>query len=208
MSIQTSVRSEQVVLNITRVLEHFSRPQLANMNRKVAISLHRWVLENFKAEGKLAQPGGWQELALSTILRRARRVRGVGKRKLIRGIYRSTSKKGQSTGVGRINAMAALQQNSVKEGAGLPGRFPILQDTGALRASFRPFSDGWEAGVGAGVYSSRGAEDAPWDLAAIHQEGRGRVPARPMLPTAEQAKQIGLRVYNAELARVVSRANV
>lgn len=69
--------------------------------------------------------------------------------------------------------------------------YKLLQDTGALRASYLPLSDENVAGVGA--VSLR--EHA--DLAPIHQFGapaRG-LPARPMLPTDERALAVVVDVY-------------
>lgn len=70
----------------------------------------------------------------------------------------------------------------------------ILQNTGALKNSFEPFSDKEEAGVGARLYTG----DGPTDLAAVHEYGSEaqNIPARPMLPTPEQALAAGINVYN------------
>lgn len=70
----------------------------------------------------------------------------------------------------------------------------ILQNTGALRASFNPFSDAKVAGVGAAQILGEEGRDP--DMAAVHEFGLGNVPARPMLPTQEQANAMGMRVYN------------
>lgn len=72
--------------------------------------------------------------------------------------------------------------------------YKVLQDTGALRQSFEPFSDGEEAGVGAVAMT---AGDRPANLAAVHEYGAPdlNLPARPMLPSARQALEIGINVY-------------
>lgn len=68
----------------------------------------------------------------------------------------------------------------------------ILQNTGALRQSFAPFYDREQAGVGAQQIFDEGRDP---DMAAVHEFGLGHVPARPMLPTQEQALGIAMRVY-------------
>jgi phage gpG-like protein len=65
---------------------------------------------------------------------------------------------------------------------------PLAPRSGNLRVSFAGFSDNDSAGVGA--RASYGV-----DYARVHEEGAGRVPARPMLPPAEIASDYSLRVY-------------
>lgn len=74
----------------------------------------------------------------------------------------------------------------------------ILQNTGSLKESFEFFSDKEIAGVGARNYVNTDDPDAPTNLAEVHEygyEARG-IPARPMLPTPEQALEAGINVYN------------
>ena len=77
-----------------------------------------------------------------------------------------------------------------KDGSRAPRRFQtayqILQDTGALRASFVPLSDATLAGVGAASVKGHA------DLAPIHQQGdpKRNLPPRPMLPPERTAMDI------------------
>jgi phage virion morphogenesis protein len=91
---------------------------------------------------------------------------------------------------------APLQKATVKAKA-KKGYERILQNTGALRQSFLPFSDNDEAGVGA--LSTR--EHA--ELSEIHQYGAParNIPARPMLPGEARARGIALEVYDLFVAR-------
>lgn len=86
-----------------------------------------------------------------------------------------------------------------KAGQGSANPPRLLQDTRALRQSFLEFYDDHEAGVGA--LSTR--EHA--DLAEIHEFGSAarNIPARPMLPSPEQALEIGMRVYGLYMEQVV-----
>lgn len=83
----------------------------------------------------------------------------------------------------------------------------ILQNTGALRASFNPFSDWRMAGVGAAQILG-GNDDRDPDMAAVHEYGSDRVPARPMLPTQEQANAIGMRVYGFHVEEARRKADL
>lgn len=69
--------------------------------------------------------------------------------------------------------------------------YMILQDTGALRASYFPLYDDKLAGVGA-VSAKEHA-----DLAEAHQFGvpSRNLPARPMLPTENRALEVVSKVY-------------
>lgn len=84
----------------------------------------------------------------------------------------------------------------------------LLLDTGALRASFIPFSDVTQAGVGALSYVPRGDGDAPVDLAAVHEFGTATIPARPMLPTQQQGLTLALEIYGREIARAAKGPTV
>lgn len=77
----------------------------------------------------------------------------------------------------------------------------LLLDTGALRASFAPFADANQAGVGAKNYVPKSTGGAPWDLAAIHEFGTRNIPARPMLPTLEQGLGVAIKVYDWAIKR-------
>lgn len=145
-------------------------------NRQLATQLTAWVFRNFQAEGALAVAGGWVQLSQSTILARLAKSHGAaGKKRAARTAVRAGASSRQAfdaTGVGLLK---------------------ILQDTGALRNSFHPFSDNEEAGVG----SQSNAKHA--DVSVVHQLGLGRVPARPMLPTPEAALEMAIAVYNVHI---------
>lgn len=87
----------------------------------------------------------------------------------------------------------------------------ILQVTGALRASFLPFHDNDLAGVGAvsmkgSVPGDPPGAKRPWDLAKIHEEGLGHVPARPMLPGRALALEKAVNIYGWFVERAVREA--
>lgn len=77
----------------------------------------------------------------------------------------------------------------------------ILQNTGALRQSFLPFSDNDQAGVGA-LSALEHAE-----LSEKHERGIG-VPARPMLPSRARALEEAVEVYGFFLGRARGRADL
>lgn len=82
----------------------------------------------------------------------------------------------------------------------------ILQNTGALRDSFTPFHDSQRAGVGgAKIYAADGRSP---DIAEMHEFGGDNVPARPMLPTYDQALAIGMRVYEFYVADAQRQAGL
>jgi len=143
-------------------------------NKQLSVQLEGFVLNNFDQEGALR--GGWEPLKPSTILARLRKS-PAGKR--AKGLAGALAK------AGRKSADIAATT-----GAGL---VKILQDTGAMRQSFAAFSDNDVAGVGA----RSGAQHA--ELTAIHEYGdpSRNIPARPMLPTPDQALQMAYDVYEA-----------
>lgn len=81
----------------------------------------------------------------------------------------------------------------------------ILQNTGALRQSFAPFYDRQQAGVGAQQIVGA-SDDRPPDIAEVHEFGLGDVPARPMLPSQDQATGLAMRIYNWYVGQEVRKA--
>lgn len=77
-----------------------------------------------------------------------------------------------------------------------PGRLPakLLMKTGRLRASFMPFATDEDAGIGSRL-----------EYSAIHQKGRGRIPARPMLPTAALVRDDIRRIFKDRIAEVIEK---
>ena len=136
-------------------------------NRQAAIQMHSDVIKTFEAEGAYLGRKRWADL------------KAGGRYVKVR------SKKGKRS-----------RWQGKSEGAdGLITSYQILQDTGALRASFMPLSDEYIAGVGA-VSTHRHA-----DLAPIHEFGdpKRHLPARPMLPTAKRAVEIMTLVYGVRI---------
>lgn len=70
----------------------------------------------------------------------------------------------------------------------------LLQNTGALRASFLPYSDENVALVG-----------SPLAYSAAHEEGTGRVPQRRLLPNAEEAQAMVMPIYGRQMQIVTGR---
>lgn len=75
------------------------------------------------------------------------------------------------------------------------GYSKILQNTGALRASFLPYSDDKIAAVG-----------SPLHYSLYHEEGSASLPQRRMLPDEEATQEIALRIYGREMKIVTGRA--
>lgn len=75
----------------------------------------------------------------------------------------------------------------------------ILQNTGALRNSFLPFSDADVAGVGARSVKKHA------DISTVHEYGapERNIPARPMLPSRLTAERIALKVYELYVERSI-----
>lgn len=77
-------------------------------------------------------------------------------------------------------------------GGGFDTSAKLLQDTGALRASFHSFADKDEVGIGSEMFYS-----------VFHEFGTGTVPARRMLPHEDDVLATFMSIYNdyfAELA--------
>lgn len=68
----------------------------------------------------------------------------------------------------------------------------LLVDTGKMRASFIPFSDGEQAGIGSAL-----------DRALYHDQGTATLPARRLLPEEGDRKveDAILRIYDAHIRR-------
>jgi len=95
-------------------------------------------------------------------------------------------------------------KESTKKAKARKGYRMILQNTGALRQSFMPFSSNDYAGVGAQQkFTSHGR---PYDLARIHEKGNKTIPARPMLPTKQQALTMAIKVYDWHIKRIIAGA--
>ncbi|MHB1099291.1 MAG: phage virion morphogenesis protein [Burkholderiales bacterium] len=83
-----------------------------------------------------------------------------------------------------------------------PDRAPakLLQNEGILKASFSPFADTKRAGIGS---------DMKWDDGTTvkdHHEGRGQLPARPMLPDSGAAYKEVMRAAKEIMADYNAKA--
>lgn len=78
-----------------------------------------------------------------------------------------------------------------------------LINTGEMRDSFKGFFDAHEAGVAG--YQLSGSTP---DLALFHHEGTTTIPARQLIPTADQADDIGLRIYEDYVQTVVRKSGL
>lgn len=79
-------------------------------------------------------------------------------------------------------------------GGGIDTTAKLLQDTGALRLSFRMFWDSKQAGIGSRLKYSK-----------PHEEGTSRLPQRRMLPAERDVIRPILRVYNRHVADLTRR---
>jgi len=70
-------------------------------------------------------------------------------------------------------------------GGGFDASAKLLQDTGALRASFRPFWSARQVGIGSDIPYSR-----------YHEFGTTRAPARRMLPSEREIMPQLMRIYD------------
>lgn len=80
------------------------------------------------------------------------------------------------------------------KGGGIDASAKLLQDTGALRLSFRMFWDSRQAGIGSRLKYSK-----------PHEDGTSRLPQRRMLPTEADVIQPILRVYKRHVADLTRR---
>lgn len=94
---------------------------------------------------------------------------------------------------GKVGGWEAFAPSTLKKIA-KTNRTPakMLQDSGRLRSTFLPFADDKQAGIGTNLKSASGA---PFPL--YHQEGRGHLPQRRMLPEHAEVKK--------DIDRVVQR---
>lgn len=75
------------------------------------------------------------------------------------------------------------------------GYSKLLQNTGALRGSFVPYSDQDVALTG-----------SPLAYSGYHQEGTGRMPQRRLLPNVAETQKIAVEIYGREMKVVTGRA--
>lgn len=70
----------------------------------------------------------------------------------------------------------------------------MLQNTGAMRSSFLPYSDDKLARVGSALAYS-----------ATHDQGSGRVPQRRLLPNEEDVQPMVMEIYGREMKIVTGK---
>lgn len=107
-------------------------------------------------------------------------------------LYQFVLRNFQSQG-GEVGGWEPLAESTVAQKRAL-GYSAILQNTGALRASFLPYSDDQMAVVGSPLWYAR-----------PHEEGTARIPQRRMLPNAEEAQRMVLPIYGREMKIVTGR---
>lgn len=90
---------------------------------------------------------------------------------------------------------APLAERTIQQKARIGKEVPLVR-SGALRSGFTQFYTAENAGVGNEVRYSR-----------YHHEGAENLPQRELLPRRDVVLQIGVRVYEAYVARQVARAN-
>lgn len=131
-------------------------------------------------------------------------------RKVSIALYAKVIRGFQTEGVAITGGRWAALAPATKRWKAKRGYRKILQNTGALRGSFTSFYDNDQAGVGAEqllVSDIETKKQRPPDLAKIHQEGRGNVPKREMLPRRTDALNIALKVYRLEIRKIARKAN-
>lgn len=190
VAISVDVEARKLLAKLRRMARGLDAPTRTVLNHKVAIDLKTWIDRNFESEGRLWKPSGWQPLAPSTMAKRAASLRGKGERATVRKLYRQGKTMSE---VGRIT--------TARFGRAL-GQAMILQDTGYMRQSFQTFHDADQAGAG----TLRGLRHA--DISEYHQHGNParNLPARPMLPSREQAAVIGITVYQLHVKKLAGSA--
>jgi phage gpG-like protein len=106
---------------------------------------------------------------------------------------------------GKVGGWAPLHPSTIRRRTtgGGKGSAQILQDTGHLRGSFKPFFGKNFAGIGAGPHM-KGA-----DIPIYHEEGvpSRNLPKRRMLPrdTDRDVTQAVIRIYDSYIARAIRR---
>lgn len=157
---------------------------------RTAAATTRWIDINFQQEGKLAQMGGWQELADITIM-----LRRADWRNQQESFFATGKTMGYS---GRPSPAAGPGSGKlIPQGNLGPSSFKILQDTGDLKGSVNSRVTPRTARVGFSDIK-----------AGTHQYGRHQfwpflgktvyIPARPILPSKIQGMRIFTRQVVAE----------
>jgi len=77
----------------------------------------------------------------------------------------------------------------------------LLQDTGRLRASFKPFWTNQTAGIGTTIYYARFHD--PKHVIGHVPRGKGVIPERRMLPDEEDAVPLATEVYKDHVRRAL-----
>jgi phage gpG-like protein len=141
------------------------------------------------------------QVALRKVQRRIKDARPANKQVSV-WLFRWVNQnfKGQGRKVG---GWAPLKPRTIagrKKGRG-SGSPNILQDTGELRANFKPFYGKTFAGIGAGAHSKMA------DIPIYHEEGvpSRNLPKRRMLPrsTDKDVTMAVVRIYNAYIKRAL-----
>jgi len=126
-------------------------------HKQISAMLDRWVLKNFRSLG--GSVGGWKPFAVYCV-----------------GGPRSPYNKTKTCGRGRVVGVGQRRK--------LDTSAKLLQDTGRLRLSFKPFATQRTAGIGS---------DLPYS--EPHEKGKGPLPKRRMLPNDEDVKKDVINIY-------------
>lgn len=106
---------------------------------------------------------------------------------------------------GKVGGWAPLHPSTIRRRTVGPGSgaAQILQDTGFLRASFKPFFGRNFAGIGAGPHFKVA------DIPIFHEEGvpSRNIPRRRMLPrsTDRDVTQAVIKIYDAYIRKAIRR---
>lgn len=143
-----------------------AQAKVANVPRRawprVIIEVDKWIQQNFKTEGKLAEAGGWTPLSSAAILGRLYYPAGRGKLR-----NRATLDKYWAT--------PKSQRDQFLDG--LRGKFRILQREGKLKNTWIHRITDDKAEVVSTVRDNYGL---------IHDEGGKKIPRRQIVPEDKQ----------------------
>lgn len=127
---------------------------------------------------------------------------GSANAKVATSLYAWVARNFASEGGLAVGGWAPLAPSTVKRKA-QRGLTQMLVETGLLSRSAVPFSDPTRAGVRMQRLTAGGAE-----LARIHHFGTRTIPARQLIPTREQALEMGLKVYRIHVRTAREQAGL
>lgn len=151
-------------------------------NRRIAIEFDQFVMRNFQTEGGMTEQGRWAELEQSTIDWKERHgysmiLQNAGE--LRDSFMMMYSREYAGIGAAKLGPVSKAALKAARES---DKAYDRARAKGKLKEGRKPVKIALR----------------PPDIAAVHEYGSddGRIPARPMLPTMEQALGMAMRVYN------------